>query len=124
SHTTREARGVVLDPDCDPLAHEPQRVVPQQRAGQEARFYENLEAVADSEYRRPALSGLPDPPEGRTPRRDGARPEVVPEGEASREDDRVVLSYRRLLVPDEVRFHVAERPQCADGIKVAVAAGE
>ena len=76
----------MLDEDVDLAAHEAQRGVGQQRAGQQAGLAQHLEAVADAEHRT-ALGGEPrDRVHHRREAGDRAGAQVVAVGEAAGHD--------------------------------------
>ena len=64
-------------------------VVANQAAGQQVRFDENLEAVADAQDGHPAVGRIDDFGHDRRARRDGAAAQVVAIAKAAGEHDRV-----------------------------------
>ena len=119
-----ERRVGLLDPDADVLADELQAAVAQHRAGEQARFEQDLEAVADAEHRTTGIGeGLHRIHHRREPR-DGAGAQVVTVRETTRQDDHVGAAERRVLVPHELGVlpeHVFRRVVC---VVIAVGSGE
>jgi hypothetical protein len=116
-----ERRVGLLDADVQLAADEAQAAVAHHRAGEQARFAENLEAVADAEYHAAAvcefLDGLHD---GRKPS-DSAGAQIIAVGKSAGQDDGVAIRKVLRLVPDEF-----DRPpqNVADGVKrVMIAIG-
>ena len=104
-------------------ADERERLVRAQGPGQEPRFAEDLEAVADAEH-EPALSGeVGDRLHRRREARDRAGPEVVAVGEPAGEDDRTDLRQLAVRVPDEHGLG-AEALERERGIPIVVRPGE
>ena len=77
-------------------------VVAHERAGQQMRFAEDLEAVADTDDRLAGFGVAGDGLHHGREARDGAGAQVVAVGEAAGNDDGVVGVEVRLPVPDEV----------------------
>ena len=97
----------------DVPADEPQRPVPDERAGQQPRLAQDLEPVADAEHRTAALGeGAHLVHDGGEPR-DRARAQVVAVGEPARQDDRVDAAQVVLGVPqgDALAAHRVDGPQ-------------
>jgi hypothetical protein len=103
----REGRARVLDDHVHLTAHEPQRVVRQQRAGQEARLAQHLEAVADAEHGTAVAGELDHRLHQRREARDRPHAQVVAVGEAARDDDGVDAAQVTVAVPEEVGVGVA-----------------
>ena len=107
-----------------PLATVLELPVGPQSAGQQPRLAENLKSVADANDRAP---GLGEGVQGVHHRREaghGAGPQVVPVGEAARQDDAVKALKPRVLVPDVCRFLPQHRAHGVMAIGVAPGAGE
>ena len=85
-------------------ADEAHRLVEQQRAGQQARLAEDLEAVADPQHRAAAGGEGGDRLHRRREAGDRARPQVVAVGEAAGDDDAVDAGEVALFVPDQPRL--------------------
>ena len=83
----RERRVGVDDLEVDLAADEAQRGVGQQRARQQARLAQDLEAVADAEHRAAVAGELDDRLHDRREARDRAGAQVVAVGEAAGDDD-------------------------------------
>src|SRR6266545_1680102 len=81
--------GVVLDPEPLVLADELAVVVLDQRAGQQVRLAQHLEAVADAEHREAAASAVDDLLHHRREPRDRTRAQVVAVREPARQHHRV-----------------------------------
>jgi hypothetical protein len=101
---TRETGLGVLHHQLDLSADEPERVVGQERPRQQARFAENLKAVADPEHRLASCRMLGHRLHRRREARERPRPQVVAVREASRHDHHVDALQVGLLVPDEARI--------------------
>ena len=113
-----------LDPQVLGMADEPQSPVAAQRSVQQVGLGEGLEAVADAQH-QPAVGRerrhfLHDGAEAG----DGAGAQVVPVGEAARQDDALSALEIPVLVPQIVGLGLGERGQGVNGIVVAVGAGE
>jgi hypothetical protein len=103
-------------------ADEAQRDVREQRAGQQPRLAEHLEAVADPEHQPAVAREALDLGHHRGEARDRPDPEVVAVGEAARDDDRVDPAQIGVGVPEELRLtHPAGGEQRID---VVAGAGE
>ena len=119
----REGRVEPFGRDPDLLPDEPQRGIPQQRPGDEARLGQHLEAVADPEH-EPAVRGEPGHrPHDRAEPGDDPGPHVVAVGEAAGQDDRGGAVEGRLFVPQGDRVGPRQR-QGVERIAIAVAARE
>lgn len=100
-----------------------QALVPGERAGQEPRFTQNLEAVADTEDGHATLRCLHDlAHDGREPC-DGAAPQVVAVGEATGDDDGVDTLEVGVAVPQAHGLAAGEGHR-AGGVDVVEGAGE
>ena len=75
-------------------------VVADQSAGQQVRFDEDLEAVADAEHRHPGIGGRDDLGHDRRAGRDGAAAQVVAVAETTGEHDRVDALEVVVAVPE------------------------
>ena len=108
--------------ELDLPADEAQRRVRQQRARQQARLAQHLEAVADAEH-EPAVAGEAlDLLHDRREARDRAHAQVVAVGEAARDDHRVDALQVVVAVPQQHRLpHALGRAQRVD---VVAGAGE
>jgi hypothetical protein len=82
----RERRARVLDDHLDLAADEPERVVRQERAGQETRLAQHLEAVADAEHGTAVARELDHRLHQRREARDRPHAQVVAVGEAAGHD--------------------------------------
>ena len=87
-----EGRAGIDHFEPDLAADEADRGVAHQHAGQEARFGQDLEAVADPENEDAAFGGAADVVHDRRPRRDGAGSQVVAIGKAAGQDDEIGLA--------------------------------
>src|SRR6185437_7198908 len=96
--------------------------VRQQRARQQTRLAQNLEAVADPEH-RPAFAGELDHRLHRLREaRDRTGAQVVPVGEAARDDDRVGALQVAVAMPDQLG--VPHVPRGLDRVHLVAGAGE
>src|SRR5207302_3459332 len=77
--------------------------VAHQRTGQQARFAENLEAVADAQNGATGARVRRDSAQYRREARDRPGTQVVPIAEAAGEDHRIRLFEIGVAVPDEIR---------------------
>ena len=93
---------VADDLDVDLAADEAQRGVGQQRARQQARLAQDLEAVADPQHRAALARELDDRPHDRREAGDRPDAQVVAVGEAARDDDRVDALQVGVGVPEEL----------------------
>jgi hypothetical protein len=78
-------------------------VVGQQRAGQQPRLAQDLEAVADTEHRAAVAGERDDLLHDRSEARDRAGPQVVAVGEPAGDDDRVDALQVAVGVPQQHR---------------------
>src|SRR6185437_11568609 len=111
----------VLHADMNLATEETQARIARHCAGQQARFEQNLESIADAENQparvRKSFHGFHD----RRKARDGAGAEVVAIGEAAGQDDRIHAGDFLRLMPDELDWFAE---YAADGVKrVMVAIG-
>ena len=93
-----------LDPQPLVAADEPADVVADQRAGQQVRLAEDLEAVADAEHGETARRPLDDRLHDRGEAGDRAAAQVVPVREAAGEHDGVCLVQVRIGMPERHRL--------------------
>ena len=99
-----EHGAIVLDDDVDLPAHEPQRVVGQQRARQQVRLAQHLEAVADPEHRPALAREARDLIHDRRKAGDRTNPQVVAIGKPARDDHRVDALQVAVRVPEVLRL--------------------
>ena len=114
----------VVDTEADGHTTVLERFVSHQRARQEVRLAEDLEAVADADDRLARLGVLDDGLHHRRKAGDRAGAKVVAVGEAAWEDDAIVRGEVGLAVPDEVSFVAHDVPQGVLRVVVAPGAGE
>jgi hypothetical protein len=108
--------------ELDLPADEAEARVGQQRAGQEARLAEHLEAVADAQHGAAGEGELADRLHHGREAGDRAGPQVVPVGEAARDDHGIDPVEVRVRVPEQ--FGVAELPAGEQRVDLVAAAGE
>src|SRR5690606_26144135 len=111
-------------PQMDVEAVELQRLVHEQDAGQEARFAEDLKAVAHAEDRRSGGGARLHLAHDRRARGDRAAPQIVAVGVAARNDDEVDLGQLGVGVPDAQRLLAGGALQRVQHVGIAVRAGE
>src|SRR6267378_1605491 len=114
----------LLDADVHVAADEAQAAIAHHRAGEQARFAQNLEAVADAEYHSAAVREFFDGLHHRGKTRDGAGAQIIAVGKSAGQNNGVAIRQIFGLVPDEFDG----LPQnVADGVKrvmVAIGPGE
>ena len=119
-----EGRVGGLDAQVDVAADEFQAAIAEQRAGEQAGFDQDLEAVADAEHEAAIggelLDGLHDGREFG----DGAAAQVVAVGEAAGQDDGVDIAESGGVVPDELRLLPEVVGDGVEGVVIAIAAGK
>ena len=115
-------RSCPLDAQRRVAADEAQRLVPQQRAGEESRLAEDLESVADPEHEAARRREVAHCRRRRGESRDRAAAEVVPVRESARHDDGVETGEVALLVPDRLGLR-AERGERPERVPVVLRAG-
>src|SRR5579862_101582 len=113
-----ERRVHVLDADGDAPADEMEGGVADERAGEQPRFAENLEAVADAEDELSLARLLDDGAHDGRESRDGPATQVVAIGKAAWQDDKIISRDGGFLVPNVVG--VAGLPQDAVAILIAI----
>src|SRR5438552_721444 len=109
----REGKVGPFDKQVGPLAPKLERGVADERARQEARLAEDLEAIADAPDQAAAVRELTDQLHDRREARDRAGAQVVAVGEASGQDHAVASFEICVLVPeiDELRAeHLVDDP--------------
>src|ERR1700674_2832725 len=116
-----ERRVRLLDADMHVAADEAQAAIPHHRAGEQARFAQDLEAVADAEHHSAAVCEFFDGLHHRRKTRDGAGAQIIAVGKSAGKDDGVAIRQIFRLVPDKFD----RLPQnVADGVKrVMIAIG-
>src|SRR4051812_21442931 len=97
--SAREWRWAALNARRHDVANESLRAIPDQRAGQETRLAENLEAVAGAHDEFASCGLLHHCAHDRRETRDRAAPQVIAIREAAWQDDRVEAFQRMFLVP-------------------------
>src|SRR5258708_2775048 len=105
-------------------ADEAQAAIAHHRAGEQACFAQNLEAVADTQDHAAALREFFDGLHHRGKPRDGAGAQIVAEGETAGQDDSIAIREIFGLMPDEFDGLLED---VADGVKrvvVAIGPGE
>ena len=102
---------------------EVQVAVAGERAGQQARLAQHLEAVADAEHGHAVVRPLDDVLHQGRAGGDGAGPQVVAVGEAAGEDDGVDVLQVVVGVPERDRL-AAGQPHRARGVDVVQGARE
>ena len=107
---------------ADLPAEEAQARVRQQRAGQQPRLAQDLEAVADAEHRAARAGEALDLLHHRREARDRADPQVVAVGEAAGDDDRVGAAQVVVGVPEQLG--VADPPRRLQRVHLVTRAGE
>src|SRR3989442_7483512 len=108
----------------DVLAPELGAVVAHKDAGQKPGLAEDLETVADADNELASLCFSFDSAHNRRKAGDGATAQVVAVGEATRQDDRVVVRQVAFRVPDEVSFLMQQTAENIVAVVVAPGAGE
>ncbi len=88
----------------DVAADELEAAIAEQRAGQQAGFHQNLEAVADAQHQPAGGGELLDRLHHRRELGDGAAAQVIAVGEAAGQNDGIHVAERRGIVPDELRL--------------------
>src|SRR5882762_4809011 len=119
-----ERRVRLLDADMDVAANKTQTSVAHHRPGKQARFAENLEAVADAQNHAAAIGEFLDGFHDRGKARDGAGAQIIAVGKSTGQDDSIAIREIFGLVPDEFDRFVQN---VADGVKrvvVAIGPGE
>ena len=101
-----------------------QAAVAQHRAGQQARFEQDLEAVADAEHRTAGIGERLHRGHHRREPRDRAGAQVVAVREPARQDDDVGAAELRVLVPDELGLLPEHVLGGVVGVVVAVRSGK
>jgi hypothetical protein len=119
-----EGRLGALHLDEHVLADEVERGVAEQRAGQEPRLAQDLEAVADADHRAAAAGVADDVLHHRREARQRAAAQVIAVGEAAREHHRVEPRRQPVLVPHVLRVGAADVLHHVVQVVVAVRAGE
>ena len=109
-------------------AHEPadelERFVPQERAGEETGFGEDLEAVADADHELSPLGLFSHGIHHGRESRNRSRPQVVAVAEPAGENEAVELRDVPLFVPDEFRVFLKNVLQDPVTIIIAIRTGE
>ena len=118
-----EHRAARLDPQIGRLAQEREPGVLLQRAGQEPRFREHLEAVADPDDRAATSRELADRGHHRREAGDRAGAEIVAVREPAGHDDGVDSAHGRVAVPQDRRLGTEPLDRPHD-IELAVGAGK
>jgi hypothetical protein len=111
-----------LDPESDRAGNEMKMLVPDQRAGEQAGFTENLKPVADAEDRPTGMGVLLNRGHDRTEPRDGAAAEVVTVTESTGQDDDFYVRESGVSMPDRDSLSTCPNDGPA-GFRLAVAAG-
>jgi hypothetical protein len=114
----------LFDANVDVAANKTQAAVAHHRAGEQARFAQNLEAVANAQDHAAALGEFLDRLHHRRKARDGAGAQIVAVGKSAGQDDGVAIRKIFRLVPDEFDGLMED---VADGVKrivVAIGPGE
>ena len=105
------------------FAVELQVAIADERAGQQARFGENLKAVADAENEAAVVGELFHGLHHGAEPCNRAAAQVIAVAETAGHDDAIGVAERGVLVPDEARG-MAEQADGVDGVLVAVRGGE
>ena len=116
--------GGVLDLDMNVLADKRQRLIPKHGAGEQPRFEQDLEAVADAEDHATLRRECLDRPHHRRKSGDGAGAKIIAIGEPAGQDDRIEAGQRSFLMPDWDRFLAEDAGNDVDAVVIAVGAGE
>jgi hypothetical protein len=82
------------------LAAKMQIAIAHERAGQQVRFAQNLETVADAQHKLAALRCFDDRFHHWRKSRDRSAPQVIPVRETTGQDNQIVLGDGVVLVPD------------------------
>ena len=114
----RPRRVDILDTKHLIAADERPVVIADECAGQEMRFTQDLEAVADPQHRKAAVGSGDDLGHHRSEARDGSATQVVAVGESTGKDDRVDSLQVVVAVPE--RDRIAAGPELLDTIAPAV----
>jgi hypothetical protein len=106
------------------FADEVQAFIAHQRAGQEARLDQDLEAVADAENRNARFGALDEVGRDRRARGDGAAAQIVAIGEAAR-DHNEIKAFRQgaFAMPNHGRGMAGDTLNRHRSIAVAIGAG-
>ena len=113
-----------LDLEMHVGADELQMRVAHQGAGQQARFGDDLEAVADRQYRHALRRALLHLGHHRRLRRHGAAAQIVAVGEAAGDHDQVGLFEISVAMPDHLRLAAGDELDRLGDVALAVGAGE
>ncbi len=105
-------------------ADEFEMVVAHQNAGQEARFAEHLEAVADAHDVHPGVRFLFYVGHDRRARGNGAGAQIVAIGKAARQNDEVHIGKRGFGMPDSDGLDAGDVRQRVEHVTLAIGAGE
>jgi chromosome segregation ATPase len=97
-----------------------QKVSARISAGQQTRFAQNLEAVADADDQLSGRGFLHDRAHDRRKARDGAAAQIIAVRKAPRQNDRVEAGQRRLFMPDVFRLRTRNAVNGAKAILVAI----
>src|SRR4030042_2545024 len=96
-----ELRFRVVDAEMDELAEELKVLIPQHRSRKQPQLEEHLEPVADSQHRASPVGEFAHFLHQWGEPGDGARPQIIPVREPSREHDAVNAPEVMVLVPEE-----------------------
>ena len=105
-------------------ADELQAAIADQRAGQQAGFHQNLEAVADAEHQSAIGGELADGLHDGRELGDGAAAQIIAVGEAAGENDGIDIAERGRIVPDKLRLLPEIVGDRVERIVIAIAAGK
>src|SRR6267378_1682250 len=118
-----EGRVRRLDPHMYRPRQKLETGVAHQRAGQQSRLAQNLEPVADAEYRATGARVGRHRAEYRRKAGDGPGPKIIAVAETARQDDRVRLLQVGIAVPDVIGVR-SGRPGRVERVRVAIRAGK
>src|SRR5215472_3237205 len=110
----------LLDADVNVAADEPEALVAHHGAGEQARFAQNLEAVADAEHQPAGGGKFLDGLHHRRKAGDGAGAQIVAVGESAGQNEGVAVREVLRLVPDELDGLLEDVSDGVKGVVVAI----
>src|SRR5262249_43255716 len=108
----------------DRFAQKLKPLVPHENTRQEARFGQDLKAVADAQHLAAGLGEFHYLAHDRREAGDGTGPEIIAGGKSSGDDHAVGLGQFRLFMPNETGLLLQDAGDRVVGIPIAVRAGE
>src|SRR6266705_2709213 len=114
----------LLDTDVNVATNEAQAAISHHRAGEQACFAKNLEAIANAQDHAAALGEFFDGPHHRRKTRDGASAEIVAVGKSAGQNDGVAVRKIFRLVPDKFDGLPQDVADSVKSVVVTIGPGE